>query len=275
MKLLIAGFSILAAACANYAMATAVPIVWCDGCSDPQKNVKALSQPEGVVYIGDVIGRNLHAYDVWSDIDDSQTPPRRIKYADPIALAAPYQDAGNALIEFYNISPMGMQKNIGFNYPDPNTNVYSVAIAGARQNNLTDWVSNQPYAVSVELRDRLENVGSIFHIADGTRIPTIEFTITFTDGSRIDVKVDLSASNPHYTVVLNSGRDSHNNNVLSTVSPNPQQFGFSGPGNTNDFQNWLNQMNALGYVVGAGGRLDNWVCTMRGGGVKVTYACAK
>jgi hypothetical protein len=277
MKWLGAVVTTLTVMYASHAMAvTQTALVWCDACTEAQKQTAARNQtPDQVVYVGDLSARNVRAYYVWLESDDSHTPPVRVKHADPTALQAPYQSAAGALIDFYFASPVGFKKQVTFNYPDQNTNVYDVVISGPDQNNLTDWVSRQSYSVSVEIRDRLVNVGSIFHISDASRIPTVEFTIGFTDGSYIDVQVDLSATNPRYKVVANSGRDSHNNNVLSTPSSAPQKFNFSSPGNVSDAADWLRQMGYLGYSGGGGGG-GVWVCTMKGGGSEpVTYKCAK
>jgi len=225
-------------------------LLWCDSCTDDQKKGMALAQNVGdVVYIGDVIGRTFKAYKVFLTFDDFYNPPLRIKNAPEISIDSEYADTLAALLDFFAYAPAGWTKNLEMNYPDVNVNVYDVVFRGPKQNTLLDWVAGAGSANLNDIADRLISVASAFRLVDHTKIPKITYVITFWDGSKITVAVDFSAENAVYEVVQDSGRDSHNNTVLSVPSNSPIWFDFTGPGNPTDRDMWQSIMQLHGYGI--------------------------
>lgn len=259
-RIKIAAFLSLAFAFGAPALAIPPTLVWCNNCTDLQKRAMALESPIGTtVYVGDLVHRNENAYYIDSAYNE-ENPPRLVKVPERFTPVAPQTGMIDALIDFYYVGTPGWQKAGSFQYPSNSINVYDVVDTGPDQNNLTDWVSRQPGTVPVELLDRLAQLATVLKIADLNAVPKTTYTITFTDGSSIKVTVDYGSTNPEYVVVANSGRDSHNNTVLSNHSNNLVRFDFSGPGNFNDFNDWLSRMGLLGYSIpvtpGA-----YWACT--------------
>jgi len=225
-------------------------LLWCDSCTNDQKKGMALAQAVGeVVYVGDVIGRTFKAYRVSIRLDDHYNPPLQIKIAPEILIDPDYADVLNALLDFFAYAPAGWAKNLAMHYPNQDVNVYDVVFRGPQQNNLLDWVAGAGSANLNDIADRLISVASAFRIVDQTKVPKITYVITFWDGSKITVSVDFSTENAVYEVVPDSGRDSHNNTVLSIPSNSPIQFDFNGPGNPTDRDMWQNIMQLHGYGI--------------------------
>ena len=226
-------------------------LLWCDSCTNDQKKGMALAQAVGeVVYVGDVIGRTFKAYRVSIRLDDHYNPPLQIKIAPEISIDPAYQDLLDGLQDFFAYSPAGWQKNLAENYPNQNINVYDVVLGGTpAQNNLLDWVAGLGGSQSNDIADRLISFASTFRIVDQTKVPKISVVVTFWDGSKITVSVDYSTTNAEYKIVPNSGRDSHNNTVLSTSTGSPVGATFTGIGSPTDHQRWIAWMQLLGYGI--------------------------
>lgn len=239
-------------------------LAWCDGCTDSQKRAKAEAQPEyATVYVGDVTSstNGVRAYFVNVLVDDAYNPPRRVKRAVAASMEPEYDDLTHALINFHNAAPVGWQKSLEIDqYPNTGINVYDVVNMGQNQNTLTDWLSTQPYAVAMDINRATAGFVDMFTWVDASKLPEVEFEIYFSDGSKINVKANYRSRITKYTVVPNSGRDSHNNTVLSSPSSAPVQFNFNGPGNPNDEDDWRQQMNLLGYNVPVE-QGHVWACT--------------
>ena len=226
-------------------------LLWCDSCTDDQKKGMALAQNVGdVVYIGDVIGRTFKAYKVFLTFDDFYNPPLRIKNAPEISIDSEYADTLAALLDFFAYAPAGWTKNLAMDYPNQNINVYDIVLDGTpAQNNLLDWVAGAGGSQANEIADRLISLASTFRIVDQTKVPKMTVVVTFWDGSKITISVDYSVTNAEYKVVPNSGRDSHNNTVLSAASGSPVGGTFTGIGNPTDHQRWISWMQLLGYGI--------------------------
>jgi len=264
MRTIVGCWVLFLASFALSAHATKPSLLWCDSCSIPQQKAAALTRPEGeTVYVGDVVNRTLSAYVITvTSYDDSYNPPRPIIRAVPTALTSPYNDVGNALITFYNTTPVGWTKRLDLNYGpySMSTNVYDVVTPGTNQNVMLDWVSHQQGPLFQQLDNSLLSIFAAFRVIDATKLPNVTFVIHFNDGSKITVTVDFSTTPPTYKVVQNSGIDSHHNTVPSTLPNGSLLFSFAGPGNPTDQQDWIQLMTRFGYDIpispGA-----YWACT--------------
>src|SRR5690348_9629820 len=226
MKKWLCGISLFLA-CVSAHAAVRPTLLWCDGCTAPQKRAKAATQSVGdTVYVGDTVANTFVAYSVGLRLDDSVSPPRQIVSPHLITADPAYADMESALLQFYNHAPVGWSKRIELNYPDPFAGVYDVVAISPAQNSMLDWVdSNNGYLIN-QLPIRIEQVVSVFKIIDPSKMPAMRITVRFTDGSRIDVDINYVTTNPDYRVVDDSGRDSHNNTVLSHRTSNPTRFDF-------------------------------------------------
>jgi len=245
------------------ALAALPTLAWCNGCTDSQKKNKAAEYPIGTtVYVGDVTNRSQKGFFIDQGWTETQ-PTQPYAKPTPFTPAPPQSDVISAMMEFYNITPAGWSKAIDYNYPVSNINVYKVVNPGPNQNNLTDWVGRQPYTQSLEVRAGILAIGSTFTPAKSSELPKTTFEIEFTDGSTITVEADYSGRTPRYKVKLNTGRDSHNNDVLSTPDGmgHGHEFDFSGPGNPSDYANWLYQMGTFLHYDVPVSPGSFWACT--------------
>jgi hypothetical protein len=279
----------------------ALPLVWCDGCSTAQQATLAGAQvTSGTVYVGNTDAGTVHAFNVYIDENDGTSPPTRTKVADPVAGTSPYNQVGQAMINFHRQSPQGWHKSVVLTldgnmrgapyakslsvpYPDPTANVYTVINSGPNQVKLTNWAGGLVSTAFNAAGSFLSSIGASFKLADVAHAPKIEVEVEFNDGSHIDLNEDFSSTNPKITVDNTSGIDSHNNHVPATRSAatcsaggdhGVCEYSFNGPGNAGDYQNWKNQMGLLGVSVGgssSGG--GQWACVKVGDGDSAVYTC--
>lgn len=303
-----AGFTVVllfSSACA----AQMPPLVWCEGCTSAQMQDTAKGAvASGTVYVGNPQAGIVQAYDVYSDVNDIGQPPYpRVKVADPVKGDAAYLEAAKGLVQYYNVAPVGWHKTVfaklqpktlvdaygstvgrlNSNYPDPDKNVYDTINPGVDQNNMKDYISSEvgSYANVLGMVGRfLAGV----RVVDGSKVPAMQITVVFNDGSHIDVMVDFSTfyiNDPtkiKVDVDDKSGVDSHNNNVPSmNADPDSAKgtYRFNGPGNPTDQARWTQQMQWIGYGVGAGGGTGGtgtwhgWACVSTGSGENKVYTC--
>lgn len=265
-------------------------LVWCDGCSDAQMQQTAKSAiGSGTVYVGNINSRTVQAYSVYSESETNLKAGGTgdsllVKQADPIPGTAPYQATAEALVTYYYAAPVGwgkaftattdgkvrsmdgVQRASGVSYPVPGVNVYDVVLPGAEQNDLTNWVEGLTSSSLNSIPANIESMASTFKLIDAGHMPTVQFRINFDDGSHIDIKEDFSTADAKASVVDDSGRDSHNNNVPSSKDSavggrhGASTYRFSGPGNSTDHQNWLDHMNLWDIPVTTSGTGNNYKC---------------
>lgn len=290
MKGFLFGALLAVSAISAHAQGNQPALMWCDGCSDAQKKALVLSTWQESLYIADLTAHSVRAYQIVNFDNGPKKPGTQPSPDDPYAAevtaVSPYKDAGNALVSFYYASPVGWSKGLNANsagvvrssdgvqratgvpYSKPGVNVYDVVLPGPDQNNLTDWVEGLTSAFLNSIPANVEAIASTFKIIDAGRMPLVQFTINFDDGSHIDVKEDFSTASAKATVVPDTGRDSHNNNVPSTKqsalggAQGASVYKFGGGGNPSDYGNWLNMMNLWDIPVTGGG-----------GGTETTYKC--
>lgn len=291
---------------------TQLPLLWCDNCTDSQKASATLTYPAGsLVYVADAINQTVDSYQVYTDsrYNSAIMSSAQKQGIMPAAIASkaalwfaptePYRSYANSLIAFYSLAPKGWYKSIKLAttgvlthggaydlsapYSDRTINVYDVIDPGPNQNNLTSWIANSTGSWMNQQSVNLTNLASAFHIVDNNRLPKFEITIKFDDGSQINVKVDLSTTNPHYTIDPKTGIDSHHNNVPATRAaatcsttgdPGICNYSFDGPGNPTDKQDWQSRMTLLGVTVQGGASSGgHWACTVTGEGPNAVYSC--
>lgn|GEM_PF-4270166 len=253
----------LVIACSTQA---ATPLLWCDNCTDAQKEDMAKTQPPNTsVYIGDVVKRVVYAYNVYIDVDDGVRPPRRYKVADRFTPPADYAAAAMSYVNFYNAAPQGWQKSQQVHYDGPGSGdriAYDVVNPSPAQNDLLDWAADNTSFVT-------QVVDNMSLFITGV-VPKEQYEIVFWDGSRITIERDVKNMLVKYEVVQDSGRDSHNNTILSKSRDTPVQFSFIGPGNPKDPSRWAGQMTLLGYS-GMSAHGGAWACTKSAAGHICTY----
>ena len=281
---------------------TLLPLAFCTGCSAAQEESTALSMGLGNVYVADVQARTVNAYSVYADVDDSTRPPTHVRYADLTPGSEPYLSAARGAVNFYNMAPKGWTKSLNLStsgvlsgsgvndivvpYSDGTKNVYNVIDPGVPQNSLTNWVKNSAGSYANGYMMNFIGLAGTFHVVDMTAVQKIVITVTFQDGSKIDIDADFSTTNPTYTVDPKSGRDSHGNNVpatrqAATCSTGGQNgictYNFDGPGNPTDLPNWTQRMQRFGVTIGTGGTGGSphgtWACVSTGEGENTVYYC--
>lgn len=153
-------------------------------------------------------------------------------------------------------------------YDVPGTNVYSVINSGPAQNQLLTWVGNRvTYQITTELTS-LTKAADVFHLTNASVLPTVSFTITFEDGSKIGVYADTTQSPAQLKINPNSGVDSHGNNVPASrdaaAGLGIQNYDFSGSGGSrSDLANMQNQLRGLGILAPT---TTTFACTRVAGG---------
>jgi len=242
----------------------AMPLLWCNACTDAQKEAQAKGQPANtIVYVGDVAAKSVYAYSVYTDVDDGQRPPRRYKVADRTSLDPALQQAAMTLINFYNAAPQGWQKNKHVSYDGNNSGTliaYDVVNDGPQRNAFLEWADNGPNIVDQALIGLYQIAAFVTEVQ-----PSVSTDVYFWDGSKITVKLNVLATDIDFSVVPNSGRDSHGNTILSKADDDPHSFNFIGGGNPYDKERWAGQMTLIGYT-GAGAGGGAWACTKSAAG---------
>lgn len=260
MKKWLCGISLFLA-CVSAHAAVRPTLLWCDGCTAPQKRAKAATQSVGdTVYVGDTVTNTFTAYSVGLLLDDSYSPPRQVVSPHAIAADPALNPIEDALLDFYHAAPVGWRKSLQFSSTEQFINVYDVVFAGPSQNILLDWVASQTSVRLQEIPIRVEQMASFFRIGDASKMPAIRITVIFVDGSKIDIDVDYSTTNADFKIVENSGIDSHHNPVLSSRTNKPGQYDFRGPGDPSDYNEWQRWMTTLGYSIPLSAGFY-WACT--------------
>jgi hypothetical protein len=265
--------------------ASAVPdLVWCQHCSPQQQAHAAIAAGIGTVYVGDAVNKTINAYNVYTDVDDSKTPPVRTKVADLVApdktLVA---DLGNA-IKFYNVQPVGWNKHYNADVDVTKwKSVYNIINSGPNQNQFVNW-TNGYAVVSADMVSLLGDVVqslATFHLVDQSAGPGLTGTYTFSDGSHVDFTFDPVTGK--LKLDPSTARDSHNNDVPYLVTDG-QIHNLGGEhdfnanaGSPTDQQNFLNQLGRLAVQIihtGNGGSPHHgWACTKSGDGPDAVWTC--
>jgi len=249
------------------ALATTLPtLVWCNNCTDAQKKNVAATYPIGTtVFVGDPQNQNYKGWYIdqgWTETQPAQSFPK------PTATTATPEENDRivAVMQFYNLAPVGWQKSISVNYTQFNSagNVYNYVNPGNSQNVMLSNVLGSTTVTALLLANMSSGIGAFFHIT-GPQVPVIQITVTFWDGSTLTVAIDTTHVTPAASVVDNSGVDSHENTVLSKKPPDGTTYTFqflqATNTNPNDYQSWLNQMQLIGYTF-ATGPATYWACTV-------------
>ncbi|MGA9335044.1 MAG: hypothetical protein WBV39_12260 [Rudaea sp.] len=264
------------------------PLIWCDGCTRAQKIAKAKIHGTGDIYVGDLTARTFQGFTIFEVASGDAT-----QFDPPASDLA----AGQQLIGYYYASPRGWSKGFQMDlaghvssngshvtnvnaYPDPNTTAWGVAFPGPQQNNFTDWAAQTYGAIFNYYGNLLISAGSVFYNIDSSHEPSITTEITFSDGSRITLKQDTSATGKIVVkVVPDSARDSNNNTIPTTRNAvtggagGQAYYQFSGS-NSSDFQHWMQALSNWGIPIsGSGG--GTYTCTSRVDDTGVHVSCFK
>lgn len=247
----------------------AMPLLWCNGCTTAQKAAAAIAQPtNSTVYVADTTARTVWAYWIYLDVDDGVRPPRRYKVADRTTLDSGLEQAAMTLINFYNAAPVGWRKNKSVNYDGPGSGdliAYDVVNLGPKQNSFIEWANQQPNILDQGLAGLYQIVAFVTDVQ-----PQVLTDVYFWDGSKMTVQLNVLATAISFSVVPNSGIDSHKNPILSIITDAPVQFSFIGNGNPRDPARWSGQMTMLGYS-GQSAHGGAWACTKSAAGHHCTY----
>ena len=264
-------------------------LVWCNNCSGVQMQAAASKAGIGITYVGDPVNHIINAYQTYFDVEDT-VPVTRKKVTDQIVADREYVGYINTAFDFYDAKPKGWNKHLtvytnnpaanDVYYYDPDVNVYNIINPGPQQNNFLDWERSINTSLAGTILQATLLSLSNLHFVDLNKFnyPTVVITVKFDDNSQVDLEVDASTDPPHLKLDQDSARDSHNNNV-PYLNRNGQiqglggSFVFTGAGNPNDLQNFLNEMAAMGVPITDGSSQPHgWACTRVGDG---SYVCQK
>ncbi|HWU75052.1 MAG TPA: hypothetical protein VN043_00995, partial [Rhodanobacter sp.] len=160
-------------------------------------------------------------------------------------------------------------------YPTPGVNAYTVVNGGPEQNAFLGWVGGLTDFGIQASEHNLLTATSTFHITDMEFIPTVSFTVTFTDGSHIGAYVDLTQSPPQIVITPGTAVDSHGNTIPQSESAvagaGRQNYSFSGGGDTGDIGNMRKQINGFGIDLPASS--DRWACVSSTFEGQTTISC--
>lgn len=288
MKKIFVGLTLTLAGISAHAVGPTGPITltWCDSCTDAQMQQIATNVGYGdLIYVLNGPANIYHVYSMGIANGHLTALPASGYFTN--------NNVAAGLLSFYQAQPAGWHKSFLSNihgnfegtalsmslpYSHPSINVYDVINAGPEQNYLTDWLLGAPGTLGNQVSNGLLNMASSFKLVDSSKLPTIEITVLFNDGSKITVKEDFSTTVAKATVDITSGRDSHNNNVpaskVAGVGSGVGMYNFSGPGNPTDSDSWRRQMGLFGYSFSGSGL--QWACTVVapvGGSGDAVYTC--
>ncbi|HEY0231149.1 MAG TPA: hypothetical protein VGC55_07850 [Dokdonella sp.] len=256
---------------ANAASAGAPIVVWCNACSDEQKQAEAVESNAGpLVYVADIVTRSAIAFDV----DSSQRTPNDWRIAGApahVSLTPGQTEAIRVLIDFYQAVPQGWRKLSVLRYAQASVNAYDVAHDGVEQRLLIDWVSRQPDVVPIDLLQRLARSTPALSLYRKETAPSLGYRVDFPDGSQIHVSFALDAGKPAFIVDPAPGQDSRRNPVLIEASKSPMEFDFDGRGNPGDYADWRSHMVELGYSIADDGPGGQWICANPGAGLRCMH----
>jgi hypothetical protein len=249
-------------------LANVPTVVWCNACSDEQKQAAAVESNAGtLVYVADVVTRSAIAFDV----DSTQNTPNNWRIAGapaPVAPTSAQAEAIRALADFYDAAPKGWRKLNTLHYTQASINAYSVARTGQEQRMLIDWVSRQRDVVPMALLRRVAQSVPALGIHEKNAVPSVAYRVEFADGSRINVAFAFDSGTPAFFVHTDPGQDSRRNPVLVEANALPIQFDFDGRGNPNDDADWRSHMRALGYSMMDDRPAGQWICANPGTGLR-------
>jgi hypothetical protein len=263
------------------AYGTAPIVVWCNNCNATQINAAVLASGAPVnvpVYVGDPLTGGYAAYDWYSDIDDSQHPPQRVKYVETIAGDATVLKGVHAYIQFYQTSPIGWHKtySLVYNGSDPKATGWTVANFGQTQTNFNTWLNQtgtvggnaaQFYGIGVQALGKI------------TVLPSQAETVQFPDGSTINATQNESCG--CLNAYPDSARDAEGNPIPFADSNGKihnaggtRNFPHTAQGDK-DYTNYKNQIKNMPVVLnlngiqiggggsqgGGGGGLQPTICT--------------
>jgi len=261
----------LALALSTQASAAVPTLIWCNACSDQQKQAAAVESDAGaLVYVADVVDRSLAAYTV----DLTQKTPNAWRSAgalSPIVPTAEQAQAIRTLADFYEAAPQGWHKSNLLDYTEDAINAYSVARDGPEQRMLVDWVARQREVVPVELLGRLARSLAALDIHEKSDTPSVAYRVDFRDGSQINISFDFASQNAAFVVAAEPGQDSRHNPILTEASKLPVLFDLGGKGNPNDDRDWHTHMAALGYAIPDRTAGAQWACFDSGTGLRCTH----
>lgn len=155
-------------------------------------------------------------------------------------------------------------------FPDPNANVYDVAVIGAKQNQFLDYFLTPGGEQFKVASGYLLKIFSYVGLFNADNLPVNVINVSFADGSKVTIKLDISTTSPRYVIDENSGRDSHNNFVpirQSQLQDKRSTFSFGGEGNPHDRSSSYQQLRGLGVDMGpVSPQAESWQCGPLGNG---------
>ena len=206
------------------AMASPPTVIWCNACTDEQKQAAAVESNAGsLVYVADVVAHSAVPFDV--DSTQGTRNDWRIAGAPAhVGLTSEQRQAIQTLSDFYETLPQGWRKSGVLHYTEASVNASGAARDGPEQRALIDWVSRQPDVVPVDLLRRVARSLPAVRIHPSSAAPSVKYRIDFSDGSGINMAFALSAAPPAYVIEADPAQDSRNSPLLVETSPLPAWF---------------------------------------------------
>lgn len=231
----------------------------CDGCSISQMRQLALKQGMGRYVVGSVTNRTLQAFEVLpTSRADSALQARKGE------IYPPERTAFTALVQFYNMPPVGYHKHFTVHYPGV---APSPAQAAHANNRLTsDTVAYANRAINAyDVIDGGPAQNALLQSLNHTGVfksygkpPFVEVfpnavRVAFADGSSIGVRVNKTEHPAQLQVSAGSARDSH----LNTIPDSPAavagigitEYSFASAGNPTDQARMRRRIQRFGIAV--------------------------
>lgn len=235
----------------------------CEGCTAQQMKNLAQSKGAGPQYIYSLSGGVLAAYQVeMLDLPGGWTPKAFNAQPEDWML-----DQFAVILDFYEAngnSTHGMA-SVNASSSGESINAYSVVNSSQDRNTIATALTNNQSVRAFSVLISAARLVRLSNIAT----PNLPLTVTtnFPDGSKAIFQFNWDTKKWEY--VSGSAVDSHGNKVPETADDFSNNgvgatYNFSGPGNPNDINDFIQRAHMAGVSIGNG---IAWVCVGSGSGV--------
>ena len=234
-------------------------VVWpCNGCTTQQMKNLAIQKGLGEQYVYNLSGGVLVGYSVtreeWGTVAVGFPPADWM--IDQYALVHQYYlNNGKSLASKVSAAPTSATGG--------SVNGYDVVGSSLDRNRVTNAIASNPRLI---FTSTMASYGRVIRLA-GIATPDAALTVkvTFPDGSTVIYKFNWNTKQWEY--LPKSAIDSHGNSIPETASDFTNggvgaNFDFSGPGNPNDVNDFIQRAAAAGVTITGNTR---WACSAAGG----------
>lgn len=210
----------------------AINAIACYGCTSDQFNSKAASiastQHRGFIYLYDLRNGDFRKYQVEAKVNGGSYQYVANEITPSHAEKASWDAAAKAIANNRGSSTfVSRLSQTAPGFPDPNVNAFDVAVTGAYQKDISDWLNTGPGGQSHFQHDPENTAAQLASIERQIKLDgnptTTSVTVVLKDGSQVDFRKDEGMID--YT--LAAARDKSNNTiplVYSAIGPNTYIF---------------------------------------------------